>query len=825
MHIAVPSRSRVVVLPAVDPKKTGLSLVSYPKHADLAVEWPVLDLEEALDTEFGVDAHASTYAPTNGDRAYRLSLEALAMPIAAETFLSVVWSDLDTPDHEPWSDQKDLDNAVDSFSDAFPELGVYATRSGLRLVGMLERPVPIKQAQAWLAVWHQEKSALASTLPGNLVWDLTSAEWTRFFRLPKVTRDGKKTWEAADIDLIRHLKPIRDGKRTNVKGDPSKAPQVAVQVTIGQDLRPDQIPEPPKDWRAYIHAGSKVAKYVEVFETGDPFGPPHVKKGTRNPALKTAINSIGYQTKGRLTAREIYAIVARSVEAEHARDSGAPTLDDAWRFALATDQSVKARVTAAPPTTNPVSDPAYAPNGAPLMVVHKGSVYLYDDRQDTYTGPYVAAEVPVRLQHDTNIPTRTAKGRMRSVADILATHGTPADSARLAYPGALDAPSWEPQQRRVTVNLFRDLQDITPQHHSDVAEWLDLMAGNHSEIRDRFYKWLGTVTYLGDATAALYLEGPPGCGKGMLAMGLSGLWGVGCVTFREAVVDRFNAGLLESPIIFLDEGAPAGREITSKLRTVIASTQHRIEPKGLPQVTLHGSPRVIMAANNEKLIRLHGGHGDKDLNAIIGRILHVDVGSEPAEWLTEYGGKPATKDWLAGRHGPGRLVEHLAYIRQTIGEPYYRSGTWGRYLVAGYRTKYHTHLITSDPLYSQVLCAVATSLGGTGRSGIRDGIMARKGYALVNPRRLHDAWKALVTEDQFRPRLQEISEAVRAMSASAEVSVVGEPYWRISKDLILTAAHECGMATEDTKKRLEEEAPQGGQGKADTKTVGFRQKR
>ena len=294
----------------------------------------------------------------------------------------------------------------------------------------------------------------------------------------------------------------------------------------------------------------------------------------------------------------------------------------------------------------------------------------------------------------------------------------------------------------------------------------------------------------------LILLGPPGAGKGMYAATLAGLWRSAPLAFRDAV-GRFTDPLVRSPIVFLNEHMNMDREISGAFRHLVGEDHHRIEAKGKPVLTLHGCPRVIVAANGDGALDMIGGsHGAEDMDAITARILHVEVTDEPVRFLKELGGRGGTEDWVKTKEGgPGRAVRHLAWM---VANPVPATGV--RFLVDGEAARYHKRLITSDPLHAAVLAAVAKALiegGGTGIwcAASTESEDRMPGCVWVNPTQLHTRFRALVAEDVPRPTLQKVAQACASLSRSTASKVWDEvAYWPIPGELAVLVAEDVGLS-------------------------------
>ena len=777
-----------------------VSIASWPKREGVAVTHPAPELFDALQRRWTTDAHVqllSDAAPTEPGRAYRFSQSLLAHPHAEHVHLVATVADLDREHHAPWTSRAGAVLAVEALRDAYPDAAaIYSTRAGVRLLWLLPSPVPVRFARSYIEQLH---AALRTRFPahpalGSLTWDDSAAEWTRIFRLPRVRRDG------VDLDPVLRVSPDARFEWT---------PSALVEETLGAPAPvtgpvppignvPADLPPPPSDWPAWISRSSAAGRVLEVLAGGHPWGPPAIPLGTRNTALKVAVNSVAYQLRRggpAPTPGELFAIFAPSVRAELARDPTADGEAKLWKFANASAAAESARRAAA--VTARDGTPG---DELPKLVTHGDGVgYVLREDGRSYAGPLRGSEIYVALRewHAGSIALTRPNGRtLRSVPELLVGHAAAAESVELYYPTDDEPVPWVASRRAVRVRTL-SRPHVEPVESPAVAEWLDaLLSEAGPAVADRVLDWLATAHRLDRQTSALYLQGPPELGKGLFALGVASLWGAAPVAFSEAT-RGFNDGLLRSPVVLLDEGALVDRQVSSAFRSLVGQTQHRIEAKNKPVVTLHGCPRVIVAANNPYALDLRGQHEADDLDAVAQRILHVPLSSRARELLRDLGGMEGTRHWVTRPDGsPGDLPCHIAWLASTR-----QAKPGGRFLVEGVPTVYHLRLLTGDPLYAGTLIAIAAALGPpapTEPGGPGVFVRPGEGVAWVNPMRLHRRWQTLVAEDVPRPTVQRVAGALSALARSSSATLFegvdggSAACWPIGEDLVLRVATDLG---------------------------------
>src|SRR5690606_31507876 len=115
--------------------------------------------------------------------------------------------------------------------------------------------------------------------------------------------------------------------------------------------------------------------------------------------------------------------------------------------------------------------------------------------------------------------------------------------------------------------------------------------------------------------------------------------------------------LLENPLVFADENLPEinGRVPTDRLRTLISSATHEVNPKGQPIVVLDGFVRTIMAFQQFRKFDSGRGHSREDIEAIEKRFLFL-VRAAAAAAAFNYG-------LFVTNNG---LAKHALYLAETM---------------------------------------------------------------------------------------------------------------------------------------------------------------
>ncbi len=215
-----------------------------------------------------------------------------------------------------------------------------------------------------------------------------------------------------------------------------------------------------------------------------------------------------------------------------------------------------------------------------------------------------------------------------------------------------------------------------PVHNEDINKWLKLLGGE--KYYETLCDWLAGLLHLNKPCAALYFDGPPGCGKSLFGLGATQLWS-DIVPLYESMVDRFNQALLTSPVCLVDEGINStNRNSSMVLRRLIAQGSHAVNWKGGPLLKLHNHIRIVIAANNDRV--LLSGREEKlseaDAHAMSERIIYMKIDNDDARnfFIDKNRGDRLTASWIKG----GGFARHVLWL----GANRDLSNT-GRFLVQG----------------------------------------------------------------------------------------------------------------------------------------------
>lgn len=300
------------------------------------------------------------------------------------------------------------------------------------------------------------------------------------------------------------------------------------------------------------------------------------------------------------------------------------------------------------------------------------------------------------------------KDKPLPVDSLLRSYGNSATTIRYVtgQRGAAFAPDHDGNALEIGVHALHP--DLRPVHHPQVDEWLRLFGGSDPE---RFLDWLAVATMTRFPVCALYVHGLPGSGKSMLLQGLAAMWGGAPVPFANVAAD-FNASLLDSPIISADEGVPADKgDLSETFRNLVANSVHDVRIKYQSNATLHACLRLVITANEMDALDFRKTLSGRSLQAIVERVLYLDQGPEPVDYLKNLGGRSATAHWAQrGPGSPGLIGEHLLWLREN--RPV---SSDGRFLVEGRMTRWHRQFIDQQGIKPDIIKIIALAAKGAAR--------------------------------------------------------------------------------------------------------------
>lgn len=424
--------------------------------------------------------------------------------------------------------------------------------------------------------------------------------------------------------------------------------------------------------------------------------------------------------------------------------------------------------------------------GKRWIIQHKSAYFVLVDGR--YKRPITDKELDVSLPRDLKrspvefwIPKANDADGLRpaKTSEILRSHATVARtlvSSLSAQRSAYEA------ETETFVEAVCPVRPIEPRFDQDVQDWLEAFFGDEAE---KGLDWVATSTDLDRYTCALYLSGPPETGKTLFAGGISRLWTIGGPSELGRILENFNEDLIRCPLIFADEHIPVGsrgHRTSTELRNLIGNNRRTLNRKFLPQAPLVGAIRLVLAANNDRLLAFSEDLSAHDLEAVAERFLHVNT-ARAQGFFRRFPGNKAPEDWVDG----DTIAAHALYLRdnRVVNHD-------GRFLVAGSRSKMLSMLATSGraaPVVEWLVKFLMASPQIRQPIDNKKLVLVGKGNFYVNTLAVADSWDLFVQNDRAQST-NKIGRTLAGLSDGQEHRIGGTRYHKIDHELVLAWAAE-----------------------------------
>ncbi len=385
---------------------------------------------------------------------------------------------------------------------------------------------------------------------------------------------------------------------------------------------------------------------------------------------------------------------------------------------------------------------------------------------DTTAAPYryISSDNDCLLLHykkytEPNLPFTAEYEAGTPLATILHNYGAAVD--KTVFVSGQDGTLYDADSGIIMQGVHQ-LTTAKAVYHDEIGEWLNHLGGNDVE---GLLDWLAAVTYTGsEPICALYLEGPPGIGKSLIIHGIASLWGSAPCDYNQ-ITGNFNGGLLTSPLLAADEGITYGKHAEHNaseiFRNYVANSSHFINQKHKQPATLNASLRVIVCSNDENGIPFRKALGKDGIDAIVERILHINTGTGTRAYLDKLGGRQGVRDWIKPSNQPGKLAEHLMWLRENRtleGE--------GRFLVSGKMSSWHRQFVADQGYKPAVLTVInkllGLSSGGYAASNVWVKADPEAGLVWINAGAVYEHWDNYAGIS--RPKATTIANTVKMLA-------------------------------------------------------------
>ncbi len=710
-------------------RQPGISSLADVKGA-LALE--DCTLSEALSHEWDCDAHLVQYHALDevGTAAFLRINKRCAAPqqirdAGGDVRVSTILLDYDlhssAGSKRPWTGLAEVEEflSIVARASVAEPTAFYTTKNGARFVFVLNRDVTVGEAEGLM------RGLIRDYRAAGVMVDRTCKDWTRLFRLPRVERDGSRTEHAPAFTLLIGGPVLDVGSVVPEAG--------AIEEDYGESVNVDFGPLPDREacrQMLEIEGGKnsewyKTARrylrgrdcYPYIFE----HSPVEFPRGTRNDTLMRMISStIGLlHSREQATPSRVYALFDSVVD-QLEPDQDTPD----WRLA-AWDLTCRlwgmetAKVSAArteraervedaqgvmgqllrsardrQPLEPELSDDSRARRWIERRLIAAASRGFYVMQRDGSYAPTPVGKdrLVAMIRHlgmDEVIRTtemRNEVWRTRDAQSLLDEYGIPVRRVECS-PTAPYGHLRGDDADRVLVLRVHELRDLRGRYDAQVDQWLRYLFGI---MYPECIEWLSHCLDVTGGICALVLVGASGTGKGMLVQGIAENFKFPRFNDGRAL-GRFNVGLLENPVVCMDEGisktTSEGRHVSEVIRSMTVGGNLAIEAKGQDTIHAHIYPRLMVTANSLDVLSPIVGERDlseQDILALETRMLVVPIDDSSRRWLTSHGNYTFTRGWVEGS-GPSeyRVARHVRHLFETR-QPSVRGS--GRLLVEGYRS-------------------------------------------------------------------------------------------------------------------------------------------
>lgn len=702
----------------------------------------LVQIQRAFATAWQTDAHFVCYRAVNtGQDLFPRLTKPVLLKLrskGAEVVTRVFGFDYDNPGHKPWTDElyQDFFQRLHTAAARWPLAGcwslLYTTKHGARLMYVLDKDIPVDEAEGkhrWMVKQFGDAGLPVDPL----------SDWTRLFRFPYVYRDGKPTWQDGqqvyyyeqwhsqiDPTMLPELEKLEQMEYGNIREFTDPMPNIAEAEGLLMVLNPHTQRRQDSGWTKAAKRRLKGKDcYACCFEHA-----PLAMKGSRDTTLHqyvgTAIANL-YRMQG-TTPTHIFALFLECVQ-QLQPDSGTPDwvaslwskvgrlwvleeakvgneereLENEAEKQLHLSESVLEGMrnwSKSPLVHHTDAKTAHAWAQRHMIASIKKCYYivnpdgLFDEVQLSST------EVVPRLQilgMDKVIPTKyqldDGSWRNVTIEDLIRKHATIVTTVRAipeiegGYIENIDTGS-----SCLVIPSFRRNKSLEPTYDEEVDEWLKALFGSKYEKACEWLAW--APAFEEGPICGLSLRAPAGCGKKMLAIGLSETLEQPMLAGAQDLISQNQYGLLRSPYLNVDEGWPDtrfARHPADSFRSLVGGEPFFCNTKYEVPVRVHNPVRVIFTANNTNVVEmLTAGRNlsPEDREALLVRLMHFTLDETAAVWLRQKGGLSFTsrpgRRWVGGDGGSTSdyiIAKHILYLHKNRSKPVHCPS--GRFLIEG----------------------------------------------------------------------------------------------------------------------------------------------
>lgn len=732
---------------------------------------------EAWEADWATDAHCVQYFIPGEEHMPRLNKSSVAWLRThhnIDPLIGWVLVDVDNPDHGEWTEDLEAQLADTLSPDNLPEVesaGFYMTKHGYRLVWRLPEPMSALLFEDWASMFYTYLRSKGVNA------DPACKDWTRLYRMPRATRDGTlqdlpydftNTHNGSTLDWqpprspVEGQAPMRKEVRTWEPG--TEIPDIPTKTLIRDVtyLKDTEWYQPIINRRALAQSGERNAKTISalgsVLARMEPEPDPYLAFKLLAPCVDAQVIEGSSWDTDWLWEKCLLFANREQGQREYKQDLYNATIG--VRHLLQKEAAEEMGLSEAP---DEADDPSFIRK---LVLTPPGLnvVYMWDTRLSRYER---VAFHPMTLARDLSkacghqsldgdgiplISLRDDKGKLLPGSEIMHRYSSGVKRSVFRYtPGT----SYDDVTGTLTTTLTDVHPQLKPEFNKEVDDWLDMLGGDNAwRIKD----WLSVLFQYDYPVCALYLEGAPGVGKGLLVESLAQIWSGKFCGFSE-LTKAFDQRILETPLIWADEIAEGavGKSMSAAFRKIVGSSVHDVSVKYESNMELHGCPRVMITANNSNAIRFMENMSGDDIEAVVTRFGHVMCNPETEQYLLDLGGRRHTLDWSKGLG----IANHVAWMN----ENYVLPEKTGRYLIPGWARDFAENLVAHGSMQGEVQDAIVRYLTAHVVKGqpIKGMCTWHEGSLGVNTTVLQDSWSLLMGDKAKVPSRSQINKTAKSL--------------------------------------------------------------